>query len=64
MRKVVVANINSELGAELKKGNHHIEFELTEINKHLSDGWSIIKYDIVNTAESLYSFSIVYVLEK
>lgn len=64
MRKVIVANINSELREELKKGNHHLEFELTEINNHLSDGWDIVKYDIINTAESLYSFSIVYVLEK
>ena len=64
MTKVLVANVNSELRSALQKGEHHLEFELTELNQHLADGWEIRKYDIVNTAEALYSFSIVYILDK
>lgn len=64
MTKVLVANVNSELRAQLQKGEHFLEFELTELNQHLADGWAIKNYDIVNTAEALYSFSIVYILHK
>ena len=64
MTKVLVANVNSELKSALNKGEHSLEFELTELNKHLADGWVIKNYDIVNTADSLFSFSIVYILEK
>ena len=64
MTKVLVANVNSELREELKNGKHSLEFELTELNQHLADGWEIKNYDIVNTADSLFSFSIVYILEK
>ena len=64
MRKVLVANVNSELKIALQKGEHSLEFELTELNQHLADGWEIKNYDIVNTADSLFSFSIVYILEK
>lgn len=64
MTKVLVANVNSELRTALQKGLHSLEFELTELNQHLADGWEIRKYDIVNTSETLYSFSIVYILDK
>ena len=64
MTKVLVANVNSELREELKNGKHSLEFELTELNQHLADGWEIKNYDIVNTAETLYSFSVVYILHK
>lgn len=64
MRKVLVANVNSELRDELKNGKHSLEFELTELNQHLADGWEIIKYDIVQPSPSLYSFSIIYILAK
>ena len=64
MTKVLVANVNSQMVEALKKGEHSLEFELTELNKHLAEGWVIVKYDIVNTSETLYSFSIVYILSK
>ena len=64
MRKVLVANVNSELKSALNKGEHSLEFELTELNQHLADGWEIIKYDIVQSSPSLYSFSIIYILAK
>ncbi len=64
MRKVLVANVNSELKSALNKGEHSLEFELTELNQHLADGWEIIKYDIVQPSPSLYSFSIIYILAK
>ena len=64
MKKVLVANVNSELRDELKNGKHSLEFELTELNQHLADGWEIIKYDIVQPSQSLYSFSIIYQLAK
>ena len=62
MTKVLVANVNSELRSALQQGLHSLEF--TELNQHLADGWVIKNYDIVNTADSLFSFSIVYILEK
>jgi hypothetical protein len=64
MTKVLVANVNSQMIEALKKGDHSLEFELEELNKHLSEGWEIRKYDIVNVSETLYSFSIVYILDK
>ena len=64
MTKVLVANVNSELRSALQQGLHSLEFELTELNQHLADGWVIKNYDIVNTADSLFSFSIVYILEQ
>ena len=50
MTKVLVANVNSELRSALQQGLHSLEFELTELNQHLADGWVIKNYDIVNTA--------------
>lgn len=64
MTKVLVANVNSELKSALQKGEHSLEFELTELNQHLKDGWEIIKYDIVQPSQSLFSFSIIYQLAK
>ncbi|MBD0833289.1 hypothetical protein [Aestuariibaculum sediminum] len=64
MRKIIVANINSALSEELNKGKHHLEFELEKTSELLSNGWHIIDYYIVNTSDSLFSFSIVYILEK
>lgn len=63
MRKVLVANISSkvsEIGSNVKRND---EFELTELNKHLTDGWKIEKYDIV-TNQSTHFFSIIYQLAK
>ena len=64
MKKVLVVNVNSELREELKNGKHSLEFEPTELNKHLSEGWKIISYDIVQPSQSLFSFSIIYQLGK
>lgn len=64
MKKVLIVNINSELKEELRNGNHTLEFEPTELNKHLADGWEIYKMDIVQPSDSLFSFSVVYVLQK
>ncbi|WJS96771.1 hypothetical protein NYQ10_10020 [Flavobacterium johnsoniae] len=64
MKKVLIVNVNSELTEELRKGNHTLEFEPIELNKHLAEGWAIYKTDIVQPSNSLYSFSIVYVLQK
>ena len=62
MKKVLVVNITSSaLPTEVRKGNYSSEFELTELNQHLSDGWSILKYDIVPNQTS-NTFSIVYQL--
>lgn len=60
MRKVLVANIVSTVKND---GVKSLEFELTELNKHLSDGWKIEKYDIV-TSVVAYSFSVIYQLAK
>ena len=63
MTKVLVANVTSGLTTEIRKGNSALEFELTELNQHLADGWIIKMYDIVPNQVS-YTFSIVYILEK
>ena len=60
MKKVLVANIVSTVKNDDKKSFEH---ELTELNKHLSEGWKIEKYDIVTSVVS-YSFSIIYQLHK
>ena len=63
MEKVLVANVSSGLIDEIRKGNHSLEFELTELNKHLSEGWSIKSYDIVSN-QTTSAFSIIYRLTK
>ena len=60
MKKVLVANIISTVKNDDKKSFEH---ELTELNKYLSEGWKIEKYDIV-TSVVAYSFSIIYQLHK
>jgi hypothetical protein len=60
MRKVLVANVSSGVN---NNGNRSIEFELSELNQHLADGWIIEKYDIV-TNNIAYNFSIIYQLVK
>ncbi|QRE03556.1 hypothetical protein [Flavobacterium psychrophilum] len=60
MLKVLVANIVSTVKNDGTKSTEH---ELTELNKHLSDGWSIEKYDIVS-AQTTSTFSIIYQLVK
>ena len=60
MRKVLVANVISSVHND---GTKSTEFELKELNQHLSDGWKIEKYDIVTSAVA-YSFSIIYQLVK
>ena len=63
MEKVLVANVSSGLIDEIRKGNHSLEFELIELNKHLSEGWSIKSYDIVSN-QTTSAFSIIYRLTK
>jgi hypothetical protein len=60
MKKVLIANVISNVNND---GNKSIEFELTELNQYLADGWVIEKYDIV-TNQTAYNFSIVYQLGK
>ncbi len=60
MKKVLVANVTSNVNNNDKKS---IEFELEELNKHLSEGWKIEKYDIVNNNIAT-NFSIIYQLHK
>ncbi|TRX29913.1 hypothetical protein FNW52_20435 [Flavobacterium sp. ZT3R18] len=62
MQKVLVVNISSKIGSG-SSNIKNIEFELTELNQHLSDGWYISKYDIVTT-QNTTNFSIVYQLSK
>lgn len=64
MQKVLVVNVNSELKEALRNEKHTLEFEPDELNKHLSEGWKIIKYDIVQPSQSLFSFSLIYLLGK
>ena len=61
MQKVLVVNVSSKIGSSSDVQN--IEFELTELNQHLSEGWYISKYDIV-TNPNTTNFSIVYQLSK
>jgi hypothetical protein len=62
MKKVLVVNVTSSaLVSEVAKGNYSSEFELTELNRHLSEGWSILKYDIVPN-QTGNTFSIIYQL--
>jgi hypothetical protein len=60
MKKVLIANVISNVNND---GNKSIEFELTELNQYLAEGWIIEKYDIV-TNQIAYNFSIVYQLVK
>ena len=60
MRKVLVANVSSNVANGDKR---NIEFELTELNQHLTDGWEIHKSEIV-TNQSNSTFSIIYQLVK
>lgn len=64
MKKVLVANVSSKVTND--SGNdsaRNREFELTELNQHLADGWIIEKYDIV-TNQIAINFSIIYQLVK
>ena len=62
MKKVLVVNVTSSaLVSEVTKGHYSSEFELTELNRHLSEGWSILKYDIVSN-QTGNTFSIIYQL--
>lgn len=64
MKKVLVVNITSSaLLAKVNNGNYITEFELTELNQHLTDGWEIHKSEIV-TNQSNSTFSIIYQLVK
>ena len=63
MRKVLVANISSKVSDSGSDKHRNVEFELTELNQHLADGWSIEKYDIVSNNVA-YNFSIIYQLVK
>ncbi|SHK95937.1 hypothetical protein [Flavobacterium xanthum] len=64
MKKVLVANVSSKVSeGGSSSGKRNVEFELTELNQHLADGWVIEKYDIV-TNHIAYNFSIIYQLAK
>ena len=64
MKKVLVVNVtSSSLVAKVNNGNYVTEFELTELNQHLADGWEIYKSEIV-TNQSNSTFSIIYQLVK
>ena len=60
MIKIFVANITcNSLTAETNLKQYVNEFELTELNKLLSEGWIIDKYDIVVNPNS-HTFSVIY----
>lgn len=64
MKKVLVVNITSSaLTSKVNSANYATEFELTELNQHLADGWEIYKSDIV-TNQSNSTFSVIYQLVK
>ena len=64
MKKVFVVNItSSNLNDNGYQDGKLSEFDLTELNKLLVEGWKIEKYDIVTNQTSV-NFSIVYQLEK
>ena len=63
MTKIFVANITcNSLTAETNLKKYVNEFELPELNKLLSEGWSIDKYDIVVNPNS-HTFSVIYRLK-
>ena len=63
MKKVLVVNVSSTTSGGNKDGKPTAEFELTELNKHLAEGWAIENYDIVSN-QIAYNFSIIYQLVK
>jgi hypothetical protein len=64
MKKVLVVNITSSAqSSKVSAGKYTSEFELTELNQHLTDGWEIHKSEIV-TNQSNSTFSIIYQLVK
>jgi hypothetical protein len=64
MEKILVANVSSKVSNDTSNtGKRSIEFELTELNKHLSEGWEIKSSEIV-TNQIAYNFSIIYRLVK
>ena len=63
MTKIFVANITcNSLTAETNQKKYVNEFELPELNKLLSEGWSIDKYDIVVNPNS-NTYSVIYRLK-
>ncbi len=65
MTKVLVVNISSTAKIDdIKDKNYSSEFELTELNKHLAEGWAIFKYDIVPNNYTTSTFSVIYQLVK
>ena len=63
MKKVLVVNVSSKVIESNSDKHRSVEFELIELNKHLSDGWVIEKYDIVSHSVT-YNFSVIYQLAK
>ncbi|TGD58251.1 hypothetical protein [Flavobacterium humi] len=64
MTKVIIVNINSELKEKLKENIHFLEFEPTQLNQYLEEGWVIRSVEFVAPSDSLFSFSAVYVIGK
>ena len=62
MKKVLVVNISTRVtDGTTSDRTTNIEFEPTELNKFLSEGWVIEKYDIVPSNVAT-NFSIIYQL--
>lgn len=60
MEKVFIVNVAATVPSD---GKRRVEFEPTELNSLLSDGWSIVEYKIVEK-EGNSAYSIVYTLRK
>jgi hypothetical protein len=64
MKKVLVVNISTRVIDKTSLDRTtNIEFEQKKLNKLLSEGWVIEKYDIVPSNIS-NNFSIIYQLDK
>jgi len=61
MYKILVVNIDIRLKDEKK---NFIEFEPTELNKLLNDGWEIIDTKTVESSQNFPAFSLIYKLSK
>ena len=64
MKKVLVVNISTRVtDGTMSDRTTNIEFEPTKLNKFLSEGWVVEKYDIVPSNVAT-NFSIIYQLQK
>lgn len=64
MKKVLIVNVKSRVtDGTMTDKTTFLEFEPTELNKYLSDGWVITSQEIV-TNQTTNTFSIVFHLTK